>query len=340
MDHIRLTEFRYCLRVAAARLIAEDEVSDGPASLNRELVAACWTSAGDIAPRRGDGRSPIDIRTRVETVAATGWTGMGIGHADLVRARDTIGLRRLAALLADNGLHTLELEFIHDWWTSGERRAASDRIRRDLFEAASELDVATVKAGAKNAGEPVDRDNFLAEFDRLATEAHAAGTRIALESTASSDVLPTVREAIAVVKAVDNPHGGLCVDVWHTTRSGVAHAELVGILPLDQVFGAELSDGDAEQPASIWDDEINHRLPPGEGAFDVPGFIVALHALGYRAHWGVEIMSEAHRALPVKTALKRAHASAVGTLDAAQARLGGRSAGDERIAARRSAGID
>ena len=140
------------------------------------------------------------------------------------------------------------------------------------------------------------------------------------------------------MQAVDNPQGGLCVDVWHTTRSGVAHAELVGILPLHQVFGAELSDGDAEMPASIWDDEINHRLPPGEGAFDVPGFIVALHAPGYRAHWGVEIMSESHRVLPVKTALERAHASAVRTLDAAQARLGGRSAGDEEIAARRSAG--
>jgi sugar phosphate isomerase/epimerase len=314
--------------MAATPLITEEDGSDRPASLNRELVAACWTSAGDIAPRRGDGRSPIDIRTRVETVAATGWSGMGIGHADLVWARDTLGWRRLDALLADNGLRTLELEFIHDWWTSGERRAASDRIRRDLFEAAGELDVATVKAGAKNRGEPVDRDSFLAEFDRLATEAHAAGTRIALESTASSDVLPTVREAIAVVQAVGNPYGGLCVDVWHTTRSGIAHADLVGMLPLDKVFGAELSDGGAELPASIWDDEVNHRLSPGAGAFDVPGFIVALHELGYRAPWGVEIMSEAHRALPVKTALERAYVSAVGTLDAAQARLEDRSAGD------------
>jgi sugar phosphate isomerase/epimerase len=301
------------------------DMTDGPITINRALVAACWTSAGDIAPLKGDGTSPIDIRTRIEAVAGTGWTGMGIVHADLVRARDTIGLRGLGELLADNGLVTLELEFIRDWWTTGARRAASDRVRHDLLRAAAELDVRTVKAGAKNGGDPVDRDRFLFEFDRLATEARDAGTRIALEATASSDVLPTVSEAIEVVQAVGNPHGGLCVDVWHTGRSGTSHSELAGMLPLDKVFAAELSDGGAGAPESIWDEETNHRRLPGDGAFDVAGFVVVLHELGYRGHWGVEIMSEEHRGLPIRTALERAYASAIRTLDAAQARLAERS---------------
>jgi sugar phosphate isomerase/epimerase len=298
-----------------------------PVVLNRALVAACWTSAGDSAALRGDGTSPIDIRTRIEAVAGTGWTGMGIVHADLLRARDRIGLRGLGQLLADNGLQTLELEFIRDWWTTGTRRAASDRVRHDLLEAAVELNARTIKAGAKNGGDPVDRDRFLSEFDRLATEARDAGTRIALESTASSDVLPTVREAIDVVQAVGNPQGGLCVDVWHTARSGTGHSELAGMLPPEKVFAAELSDGAAEAPASTWDDETNHRRLPGDGAFDVAGFVVALHELGYRGHWGVEIMSEEHRGLPVRTALERAYTSGSRVLDAAQAQLAARAPG-------------
>ncbi len=302
-------------------------MTEGPVALNRALVAACWTSAGDAAPLSGNGTSPIDIRTRIEAVAATGWTGMGIVHADLVRARDTIGLRGLGELLADNGLVTLELEFIRDWWTTGARRVASDRVRHDLLEAATELDVRTVKAGAKNGGDPVDRDEFLSEFDRLATDARDAGTRIALESTASSDVLPTVKDAIDIVQAVGNPHGGLCVDVWHTSRSGTSHSELADMLPLEKVFAAELSDGGAEAPESIWDDETNQRRLPGDGAFDVAGFVVALHDLGYRGHWGIEIMSEEHRALPVRTALERAYASGNRALDAAQAQLAERSPG-------------
>lgn len=302
-------------------------MTEGPVGLNRGLVAACWTSAGDAAALKGDGTSPIDIRTRVEAVAGTGWIGMGLVHADLVLARDTIGLRGVGQLLADNGLRTLELEFIRDWWTTGTRRDASDRVRHDLLEAAAELNVRTIKVGAKNGGEPVDRDRFLSEFDRLANEARDAGTRIALESTASSDVLPTVREAIDVVQAVDNPQGGLCVDVWHTARSGTDHSELAGMLPPHKVFAAELSDGGAEAPASIWDDETNHRGLPGDGAFDVAGFVVALHELGYRGHWGVEIMSEEHRALPVRTALQRAYASGSRVLDTAATQLAEQSPG-------------
>lgn len=33
---------------------------------NRDLLATCWTWAGDAAPARDDEASPIDIRTRLE----------------------------------------------------------------------------------------------------------------------------------------------------------------------------------------------------------------------------------------------------------------------------------
>ncbi len=101
-----------------------------------EFLAACWTSAGDAGPFSATVTSPIDIRTRIETVAACGYTGFGLTWEDLVVARDTIGLPAVAALLRDNGITTVQLERINDWWTSGEQRQASDEIRRILFDAA------------------------------------------------------------------------------------------------------------------------------------------------------------------------------------------------------------
>jgi sugar phosphate isomerase/epimerase len=299
----------------------------GPAAgLSHELVAACWMSAGDAAPGRHHGASPVDVRTRVQAVAAAGWSGMGIGHADLVRARETVGLVELGALLAENGIETLELEFIRDWWTTGDRRAESDRVRHDLLEAAGALGVRTIKVGAKSEGEPVDRDRFLAEFDQLATDAGNAGTRVALEPTASSDVLPTIKHGIEVVMAVGNPSGGLAVDCWHTTRSGTSHSELVEILPLESVFVVEIADGGDAVVGSIWNDEVNHRRLPGDGVFDVPAFLVAMHDLGYRGRWGVEVISEDYRRLPVAVGLARAHRAATRTVHAAAAILAARQA--------------
>lgn len=291
-----------------------------PAMLNRALLASCWTSAGDAVPRRGDGRSPVDIRTRIESIAATGWSGMGLGHADLVHVRDTIGLAELAAMLTDNGVATLELEFIRDWWTAGTQRAASDRVRRDLFEAAGELGVKTIKVGASNAG-PFELDHLLTEFDRLASEAGSAGTRVALEPTASSDVLPTINHGVDIVRAVGSRYGGLAIDSWQTTRSGATHAQLIEILPVESVFVVELADGAEDPVGTIWEQEINQRRLPGEGAFDVVGFVPAMHDVGYEGHWGVEIISESYRRIPVREALARAHASALCTLEAAEAVL-------------------
>jgi hypothetical protein len=59
-----------------------------PIISNRELLATCWTSAGDATPDRGDEVSPVDLRTRIETAAEVGWEGFGLLHADLVIARD------------------------------------------------------------------------------------------------------------------------------------------------------------------------------------------------------------------------------------------------------------
>ncbi len=98
---------------------------------------------------------------------------------------------------------------------------------RDRLETAGVLDVAWLKTGANNDGISIDRDRFLAELDRLATA--SVTSLIAMESTVSSDVLPTLREVTDAVVTVGNPYDELCGDVWHSARSGIAHTEVIDI---------------------------------------------------------------------------------------------------------------
>ena len=71
---------------------AADRVAEEPA-----LIAACWTSAGDVVPFRSGPTSPLDVRERISAVAASGYTGFGLTHDDLVVARESIGLPAIAA---------------------------------------------------------------------------------------------------------------------------------------------------------------------------------------------------------------------------------------------------
>jgi sugar phosphate isomerase/epimerase len=289
-----------------------------PTIANRELLATCWTSAADAAPDRGDEVSPVDLRTRIETAAEVGWEGFGLLHADLAIARDTIGLPELRRIFDGAGIRHVELEVLPWWWTTDERRTVSDERRTLLFDAAEVLGARTIKVAAEGGGRSVDPTRFHEDFDRLATEAGNAGTRVALEFMPMTN-LATLKAAVDFVTAVGNRHGGLAVDTWHVHRGGTSYAELERILPADYTFVVELDDADEQVVGTLWQDTIDRRRLPGEGAFDVPAFIAAVHRTGYRGHWGVEILSAEHRALPVREALTRARAATLQALEAADA---------------------
>lgn len=288
---------------------------------NKDLLASCWTWAGDAAPLRGDETSPIDIRTRIETAARTGWQGVGFIHADLPAIQETIGLKGLKQLLDDNGIQHVELEFLADWWKTGELRAESDRWRSVLLDAAEVLGAKTIKIGAELAltGEPapVDEEAFHREFDILATQAGNVGTRVALEPMPMNN-LKTVEIGAKFVNEVNNPHGGLTIDTWHVRRAGTSYTDLAALLPMDKVFIIEIDDAKTEVVGSLWDDTINERLYPGEGDFETAQFIKTIYQAGWRGHWGVEILAESHRKLPLETALTRAREAATKCLEQAE----------------------
>ncbi|MEN3271071.1 sugar phosphate isomerase/epimerase family protein, partial [Pseudonocardia sp.] len=238
-----------------------------PSAIHPQLLASCWTSAGDVMPARGPDYSPIPIRTHIEAVAAAGYVGFGLTRPDLVRARESIGLSTLAEVLRDNGIQYLQLEWLTDWWTTGAAREASDRVRADLFEAAPILGVDHIKVGADDNGVPVEYAVLCEGFDRLADDAKSAGVRIAFENTPFTHHVKTTEDAVAFVTEVGNPNGGLLLDIWHAYRGGTPYSTLPALVPPEIVFGVELDDGRAEPVGTDLEDTFDNRLPCGTGVF-------------------------------------------------------------------------
>ena len=280
---------------------------------DQDLLATCWTTAGDAAPLRGDERSPLPLRERVE--AAAGFRGIGLVHIDLVAAEREYGLAGIRSLLDDNGLVHLELELLTDWWADGPRRRRSDEVRGKLLDAAGALGARHVKVAPDVSGEPWDHDRWVAEFAALAEDARQAGTRVGLEFLPWSNIR-TVHDGLRLVEDAGHDAGGLIIDVWHTERAGTPPAELAAV-PLRRIVGVELSDADADQVGSLFEDTANRRRLCGEGAFDLQGCIRALRAAGWAGPWGVEILSEAFRRLPVGEAVAAAFATARAQLEVA-----------------------
>jgi sugar phosphate isomerase/epimerase len=288
-------------------------------SMPVELLATCWTHAGNAVPVRGRNLSPIDLRTRAEAVAGAGFTGIGFTIDDLDAAAGTYRLPEVKAICTDLGLVHIEVELLENWWTTGDVRRVSDRTRMSLLAAAEALEARQVKIGPDceridGAVAPlVDVEHWAAELHRLAGQAADVGTRVALEPLPFSNITD-FRLAAELVAAADHPAAGLVVDIWHLEFGPSTLADLAAV-PGDKVFVVELNDAPALQSTDLFHETIHRRVLFGDGVFDVAGFITTLQHIGFRGPWGVEIISDAHRARPLPEALIDTHRRTMAVFD-------------------------
>lgn len=278
--------------------------------LTPELIATCWLSAGDAAPLRTSEASPIELSERITAVADAGFAGIGLVHADLIVAKETLGYETLGKMIRSAGLAHIEVEFLNDWWATGQQRQVSDQIRADLFEAAVALDARHIKVGAGNAENPLPIQVLTDAFGELADDAATQGIQLALEATPFSN-LRTTQEAIEVVLASNSPSAGLMIDIWHTAKSGMSHEDLWRKLPMERVAAVEIDDGYFQTLGTVFEETINRRTYCGEGEFDTAQFIARAIDAGYQGPWGVEVISEVHRNTPVRQGLEHAFETAI-----------------------------
>ena len=284
-----------------------------------ELLATCWTHAGDAMPVAGRHLSPLDLRARAEAVAAAGFTGIGFTINDLEAAKATYSLPQVKRICDDLGLIHLEVELLEHWWTTGSRRRESDQTRRSLLTAAEVLGARQIKIGpdvevVDGTVPPLtDVDHWATELHQLAVQAAEVGTRVALEPLPFSNIVD-FRVAADLVAAADHPAAGLVVDIWHLERGPSTLADLAGI-PGDKVFIVELNDAPAPQSTDLFHDTIHHRVLCGSGTFDVKTFIETLQRLAFPGPWGVEIISADHRRRSLQEALVCAHRTTMAQFD-------------------------
>jgi sugar phosphate isomerase/epimerase len=269
------------------------------------LVATCWTSAGNVAPLDDPEVSPFSAIDRVRAVASTGWAGIGLAQGDLQVIRETVGFSALRAEIEVAGLQHVEVELASGWWRDD---LAWRGVWELLLEAAQELRASFIKIGTE-FGSPVnDITPFVEPLRRIADEAAAVGTRVAIEPLPFA-LIGSIPQGAELIRAAGHPSAGLLVDFWHVFRADTTLPELVECLDPDIVFGVELSDAQLQPIGTLFEDTRDRRTLIGHGAQDVVGFVRAMREVGFDGPWGVEILSIEHRQRPLVEALTVAHDS-------------------------------
>jgi sugar phosphate isomerase/epimerase len=185
-------------------------------------------------------------------------------------------------------------------------------MRELLFDAGNELDAHHIKAG-NIPGTPCEMPRLKEAYAELCADAAERTSAKVLYEFMPFDVnVHSVESALEVIDGIENT--GVVIDTWHMSKLGIAPDDLRKF-SVEQLGWIELSDGQFENMEDPIDEVINRRKLPGEGEFDIRGYVEVGLDVGYSEPWGVEVLSEELRALPMDEMYRRSYESAAAQVE-------------------------
>jgi 4-hydroxyphenylpyruvate dioxygenase len=230
---------------------------------------------------------------KLAAAAAAGFDGVEVFESDLVAsASSPTEIRRRGE---DLGLSMELYQPFRDF-----EAVPPDRLAHNLRRARRKLEL-TCLLGApmllvcSSVSElAVDDDSLASEqLHRLATVAEEYGVRVAYEALSWGRHVNDYEHAWRIVEAADHPALGVCLDSFHILSRGTG-LDGIGSIPSDKLFFLQLSDAPLlAMDVLQW--SRHHRCFPGQGGFDLPGFLHRVVAAGYRGPLSLEVFNDVFR---------------------------------------------
>jgi 4-hydroxyphenylpyruvate dioxygenase len=258
------------------------------------------------------------LEDKLHAAADAGFDGVEIFEPDLVASPMPPGEVRLRC--ADLGLSIDLYQPFRDLdSTDPERFAANLRRAEHKFGVMEALGTDTVLVCSSVAPDAVADVDLLAEqLHALAERAAARGLRIAYEALAWGRHVDTYDRSWEAVRRADHPALGLCLDSFHILSRGSDPAAIADI-PGEKLFFLQLADA-PHLSMDVLQWSRHHRLFPGQGAFDLPGFLAPVLAAGYAGPLSLEVFNDVFRQADPARAAVDAHRSLLALAEATAAR--------------------
>ena len=230
---------------------------------------------------------------KLAAAAAAGFDGVEIFENDLVAcAWSPTEIRRRAE---DLGLSMELYQPFRDF-----EAVPPDRLAHNLRRARRKLELACLLGAplllvCSSVSDLATDDDSLAseQLHQLAALAEEHGLRVAYEALSWGRHVNDYEHAWRIVEAASHPALGVCLDSFHILSRGT-DLDAIGSIPSDKLFFLQLADAPLlSMDVLQW--SRHHRCFPGQGSFDLPGFLQRVVAAGYRGPWSLEVFNDVFR---------------------------------------------
>ncbi|WP_109512302.1 3-dehydroshikimate dehydratase QuiC [Pseudomonas ovata] len=235
---------------------------------------------------------------KLEAIAAAGFDGVEIFENDLLYYDGSP--RNIRQMCADLGLAITLFQPFRDF--EGCRR---DRLARNLdraerkFDLMQELGTDLVLVCSNAAADSLGDHTILRDdLNLLAERAGARKLRIGYEALAWGRHVNTWQQVWALVREVDHPALGVLLDSFHTL-SLKGDPSAIAQIPGDKIFFVQMADAPI-LAMDVLEWSRHFRCFPGQGEFDLPGFLAPILRSGYTGPLSLEVFNDGFRAAPTR----------------------------------------
>lgn len=233
------------------------------------------------------------LEDKLRAAAAAGFDGVEIFENDLVVS--AMSPESVRTLCADLGLTVDLYQPFRDFESVPDAlHAANLRRAERKFGLMERLDARTMLVCSTLSPHAADDDGLAAQQLRdLADRAAEHGIRIAYEALAWGRFVNSWEHSWQIVRRADHPNLGLCLDSFHVLSRDPAPTGIDTVDP-GKLFFLQLADAPRlDMDVLQW--SRHHRLFPGQGAFDLPGFLGQVLAAGYDGPLSLEVFNDVFR---------------------------------------------
>ena len=235
---------------------------------------------------------------KLEAIAAAGFDGVEIFENDLLYYDGSP--REVRQMCADLGIAITLFQPFRDF--EGCRR---DRLARNLeraerkFDLMQELGTDLVLVCSNASADCVgDERILLDDLSLLAEHAGRRGLRMGYEAVAWGKHVNTWQQVWNLVRQVDHPSLGVLLDSFHTL-SLKGDPSAIAQIPGDKIFFVQMADAPI-LAMDVLEWSRHFRCFPGQGEFDLAGFLAPIIKSGYTGPLSLEIFNDGFRAAPTR----------------------------------------
>ena len=230
---------------------------------------------------------------RVRAAADAGFAAMGLYIGDYQRLRaEGAKDADLRAVLDHHGLRIVEIEALRGWSATGKAgqdRDAYLKAETEVFRMSDALGPGHhVQVIGPYTG---TLDDAAQAFAGVCDRAAEHGLAAAIEFLPEMTNIPDAATAMQIVTKAGRPNGGICLDSWHHFR-GANDDDMLRAIPAEHIFTVQFDDGPRQRvDPDYYTDCTRHREVPGDGDFDLTGFLRLVAEMGVHLPLSVEVMS-------------------------------------------------